>query len=313
MNWKKFLIIVLVFLLGVSAGAVVSGLFGSSNNNSYTYDYLAKRIQIDNPNNVKINFTTLRYELESYLNSLENNGSNVSVYYEYLPSGVSININEKNEAVAASLMKLPIVMNTYKAAELGKINLDDKLTLKQEWLNSDYGDLYKKGAGYQITIREAASLTLKNSDNTALLAIWDTVSKIDLDNEDQALFYLDVDYNVLKDESVLIGARSYSSILKCLYLSCFNSKDDSNEILRELTKSSFSDRLTKYLPVNIKVAHKIGTFSQKYQSDCGVFYIPKENYVLCVMVQGTDPESSSIIADISQKVYLFTKGALSKE
>lgn len=313
MNWKKYLYIALVFLLGIGAGSLGGRVFSSSSSVLYPYDYLAKRIQIDNPNTVKINFTTLRSELESYIGTLKNGGSNVSVYYEYLPTGVSVNINEKNEVVAASLMKLPVVMNLYKAAELGLLKLDDKVTLKQEWLNSEYGDLYKKGAGYSLTLRELAYLTLRNSDNTALMAVWDSVSRADLANSDQALFYLDVDYNVLKDESVLIGARSYSSILKCLYLSCFNAKDDSNEILRELSKSSFNDRLTKYLPVNVKVAHKIGTFSEKYQSDCGIFYIPKENYVLCVMVQGTDPESSSIIADISQKVYLFTKGALSSE
>lgn len=313
MNWKKYLSIVLVFVLGISAGALGGRVFDGSSTTGYQYEYLAKRIQIENPNTVKINFTTLRNELNEYIYNLKSNGSNVSVYYEYLPSGVSININEKNESVAASLMKLPIVMNLYKAAELGKVKLDDKVTLRQEWLNSDYGDLYKKGAGYELTIREAAALTLRNSDNTALMAIWDSVSKANLDKSDQALYYLDVDYNVLKDESVLIGARSYSSILKCLYLSCFNSKDHSNEILHELSGSSFNDRLTKYLPINIKVAHKIGTYSEKYQSDCGIFYIPRENYLLCIMVQGTDPESSSIIADISQKVYLFTKGALGTE
>lgn len=280
--------------------------FASVKNSGLRYDFLAKRIQIDNPNEAKINFSELRKILTEFIQSNNQYSNQVGLYFEYLPTGVSININEKNEAVGASLMKLPFVMNIYKAAELNKITLDKEITIKKEWLNSDYGTLYKKGEGYRTTLKELAKLTLKDSDNTALLAIADTYKSLNLNVDAQSLNYLDVEYNSYNEgKEVMIGSRSYSSILKCLYFSCFNTKEDSNEILEYLTQSSFNDRLTMYLPENMLVAHKIGTYSRSYQSDCGIFYMDRKNYILCVMVNGDDPGASKIIAELSQKTYLF--------
>lgn len=273
--------------------------------NPSKYPLLARRIQVDNPIDPQIDFTDLRGKLTSYINGLDEDSAKVSVYFEYLPTGVSININEKNESIAASLMKLPVVMNLYKASELGKLDLDGKVAIKEEWLNQEYGTLYQKGAGYEITRREAARLALKDSDNTALLLVWSEINRSGLTLEDQSLNYLDVEYGLVEDERVQIGARSYSSILKCLYFACFNSKEDSQEMLEYLTQSTFNDRLTKYLPNEVPVAHKIGTFSTRYQSDCGITYVPSRNYILCIMVEGEDPTSSQYIADLSQLVYLY--------
>ena len=83
---------------------------------------------------------------------------------------------------------------------------------------------------------------------------------------------------------------------------------DSEEILTYLAESSFKDRLTKYLPEDLPVAHKIGTYNTRYQSDCGIVYLKDENYALCIMVEGEDPEASSIIADLSRRTYLYLVG-----
>lgn len=165
--------------------------------------------------------------------------------------------------------------------------------------------MYQKGEGYEITIRDAAKLTLKDSDNTALLLVWDQLEDVKVTYENDSLNYLDVEYGIVEDNRAQIGARSYSSIIKCLYFSCFNNKADSEEMLEYLSESVFNDRLTKYTPDSLPVAHKIGTYNVRYQSDCGIFYVPSKNYVLCVMVGGEDPRASQIIADISQSVYLF--------
>ncbi len=268
------------------------------------FSLLAKRIQIDNPNDININFVQLRSQLESYTSSLGSDADEVSVYFEYLPTGVSIDINEQNESIAASLMKVPVVMSLYKLADSGKIDLDKKVALKQEWLNDEYGTLYKQGIGYELTIRDAAKLALTDSDNTAILLIFDQLEG-KLDESQGSINYLDLEIKINSDERVSMGAQSYSSILKCLYFACYNNMQDSQEILEYLTKSSFTDRLTRDIPKEILVAHKIGTLFKEYQSDCGVFYVPNRNYSLCVMIKGDDPDASREIANISRKVYDF--------
>ena len=59
---------------------------------------------------------------------------------------------------------------------------------------------------------------------------------------------------------------------------------------------------------NLKIAHKIGTQLNEVQSDCGIVYYPKRNYLLCVMIQGSEsPESDKKIAEISKITYDFIK------
>lgn len=267
------------------------------------YDLLAKRLFTENPNDSWVNFSTLRKQINDYYTTNKLAGS---IYFEYLPTGTSIRINGDEEQVAASLVKLPAAMDLYKAAELGKVNLDDTVALRQEWLDDQYGELYKKGAGYSLTLREAVKIMLEQSDNTALKAV---SSKLGGSlNSDQNVFAsLDMDYVQNPDLTVSIGARSYSSTLKCLYFACYNTKEDSQELLSYLTKSTFDSRIVAGVAdKNIKVAHKIGTNFNKTQSDCGIVYYPKRNYVLCAMIQGPESaESDKHISQISKIVYDF--------
>lgn len=131
----------------VVAISIAAYLFGKHSTNTVTtkdstqYPLLAKRLFVDNPNDSFVNFVTLRQQLNSYFTD---NNINGSLYFEYLPTGTSIRIAGDQLQVGASLLKVPAAMELYKAAELGKINLDDTVTIQQDWLDSAYGDLYKK-------------------------------------------------------------------------------------------------------------------------------------------------------------------------
>jgi len=111
-------------------------------------------------------------------------------------------------------MKTPVVMELYKASELGRINLDKEVSLKQEWLDSGYGTLYKKGAGYKLTLRQAAKIALTDSDNTAIAAIQNSTVGL-LHNDESSVNFLDVTLSHDNNKLLQISSRSYSSFLKC--------------------------------------------------------------------------------------------------
>lgn len=264
------------------------------------FPLLARRITIDNPAVAVVNFTSLRQSIEK---ELEESGVRHSFYFEYLPTGTSIRSGDSNELVAASLMKVPIVMNLFRIAEKGEINMDAPIELKQEWLDDEYGTLYSKGAGYKLTLRDAARIALVESDNTALNAIVGTVDRSIPISED-VLNAIDVVVRSdQENKKVIIDARSYSSILKCLYFSCFLEKESSQEILEYLSMVVDDSRLAKYIPKDIQAAHKIGTYWKKIQSDCGIIYVPNRNYLLCIMIEPTGDDASEIIAQLSKQVY----------
>ena len=307
MNYKKLLIIASTSVL-VLAGLTGTYFLGkhvsrtqqkTSQSSSSNYPLLAKRLFVESPNDQILNFAPLRTELNAYMNAI---GKQNSVYFEYLPSGTSIKVGDTNELVAASLTKIPVVMQLYKAKELGKLNLDDMVPLKQEFLDSASGDLYKMGAGYQLSLRQAAQKTLEDSDNTAALTIIDA-TQTKVSSSDAPYSALDLQIERDKNNQIVIDSKSYSSFLKCLYFSCYLNNDDSQEVLDYLSSSKFNDRLTAPIPNDIKVAHKIGTFSTKIQSDCGIIYLPNRQYLLCVMLAMPDPEASKNIANISKITY----------
>ncbi len=277
----------------------------STPTNSADHPLLAKRIFIEDPSNTIINFSPLRSSVREYFSQNQLRGS---LYFEYLPTGTSIRVNGDYQFRAASLIKLPVAMELYKAEELGKLSLDQKVQLRQEWLNSDYGNLYKKGTGYELTLREAARVLLTDSDNTALRAILASTETA-LETKDRALGSLDIEFSQTSDEGIDIGTRSYSSFLKCLYFACYVSKEHSQELLEYLTQTTFDKRLVAGIPdKEVKIAHKIGVYNTQIQSDCGIIYLAKNNYVLCVMLQGNDDVvTNNHIAELSRVVYEYVK------
>lgn len=269
------------------------------------YPLLAKRLSIDQPNDPIINFSVLRTRLNTFYSD---QGLEGGIYFEYLPTGTSIRVNANQEFRPASLLKLPVAMEFYRAVELGKADPDQKVALKQEWLNDGYGELYKKGVGYEISLEEAVKLMLTNSDNTALRVLTAATETLDIDN--RALGALDVEFSRDQASEISVGARSYASFLKCLYFACFNSKEHAQHILDLLTQTPFKDRLEAGLPdaEDVRFAHKVGILNTEVQSDCGIVYLEKRHYSLCVMVRGSDGEAiNTYFKQVSAMVYEYVK------
>lgn len=297
---------VVLFLAGFGVRALTDGSSPSAAANqeqkSKQYPLLAKRIFVEDPNNSIVNFQPLRTSLRTYA---KDNNLEGSIYFEYLPTGTSVRVDGDDQEVAASLLKLPVAMDLYRAAELGRIDLDKEITLQQAWLDSDFGQLYKKGAGYKLSLREAAKIMLQDSDNTALKAIAASIAD-SLETGERSINALDVDVTQNKDLTVSISARSYSSFLKCLYFSCYANNEHSQEMLNYLASSTSKDRLVAGVPdKDIKIAHKIGVHNEITQSDCGIVYVPKRNYVLCVMLKGDRQEAAKHITQISELAYKY--------
>lgn len=265
--------------------------------NSSNYPLLSKRIFAENQNDLLVNFIPLRSALYEYVNKLEDP---VGVYFEYLPSGTSIGVNDKMEVRLASLIKTPLVMGVYKEIEKGVLNKDTLLTLKKDDLDPKFGDLWKRGEGTKLTIKEAVDFALIQSDNTAANAL---TSRMPLRAIDDIFDNLDIATNNDGDVS-LITPKSYSSIFRSLYISSSLQKNSSNEILDIMTRTDFNDQIAAGVPRNVKVSHKIGVFdSENIHSDCGIVYAPERPYLLCIMSRSSKEKSREYMQHISKMIY----------
>src|SRR3989344_3564551 len=110
-----------------------------------------------------INFQPLR----DYLNDKYEADQNVSVYFEYLPTGSNISINKDAEFYPASLLKVPIAMTVAKKIERGEWKWTNELVLMPSDKNKGFGALYKESSNSTHTIDELVRRALSDSDNTA--------------------------------------------------------------------------------------------------------------------------------------------------
>lgn len=311
-NRGALLIIIMVLLivtsaLGVRVHQLQSNLTDKSvvTNEPTEYPLLATRIFVDNPNDTILNFAPLRQDLRQYFSKLD---INYSFYAEYLPTGTSIKINQDNPMVGASLLKLPLVMNLLYGAEHKQIDLSTKITMQEGDIDKRSGTLWQKGVGSQFTMEELARQAIVQSDNTAVnMLVGATSGKFDLFQK--TINELDIDLIAENSTQTVLGAGGYSSMLKCLYLSCVNTYADSQQILTWMTESNSPPRLRAGVPSSVSVAHKYGTSGGTSESDCGIVYIPKRPYIICVMLGTPDDNANKIIQDVSKKVYDYISTA----
>lgn len=267
------------------------------------YPLLSKRILAEIPNDYLVNFVDLRNTIRSTVKPYE---KNFAVYFEYLPTGVSIGVNDRDEFTAASLLKVPVVMANLLQEEInGKESMPDKITLTPEMLNSEYGTLYKRGAGATVTRDEAIKYTLEESDNTAVSAL---ISITDYKYFQRVHDGLDIEIKDVQ-ETPVITAKNYSSILRSLFFASIVDKEHSQLILTHLANSVFRDKLVAGVPSDVKVASKVGIGQDKLYSDCGIVYVPRRPYLLCMMSFTDEDTARERMVDVSKKVYDFVSNA----
>lgn len=291
-------------------GILIRGMFsgndtpvGADTSSSLSYPHLSKRIFRDDPNDILINFVPLRSALNERVPHIP---FPVNVYFEYLPTGSSIGINEKDEIVQASLIKVPAVMAVYKAYEEGKLRPDQRVTLTKDDLDKDFGTLWQKGEGYELTVEDAVKLSVIDSDNTSYRLIRRLLDPSALDT---VMNSLDIPIEV-DGELPVVSAKNYSSILRSLYLSYYLKPEHSNEILDLLTKSSMKDMLAGGVPQDVAVAHKFGEHSTddtqaSVHNDCGIVYVPERPYILCMFGKGERDTVRAEMRRISKMVYEY--------
>lgn len=306
MGLKMLLCVVFLLTLGFVGGVYYRNLTFPSVESESTdfeqsaskYPYLSKRILQEEQNDYLINFLSLRRQLRVMAASYKDT---LAFYFEYLPTGTSIGINEKVEFSAASLIKVPIVMAYYHYKERMGLSTNRTVKIQEDQIDSGFGDLWKRGAGAEITLEEAVRLSLIESDNTAGLVLAGNVPQEDFDDVYEGL---DIDFFEEKDE-VIITAKQYASILKALYFSSVLTKDSSQQILDLLTATNFHDKLRAGVPKDIPVANKFGLLGRELFQDCGIVYVPKRPYLLCMVSHSNEEVARERMRNISSTIYQF--------
>lgn len=251
-----------------------------------------------------LHYNGLKTMIEEEINEYNLTG-NVGVFVQDVKTGAWMGINEQLGFWPASLLKVPIMMAVLKKVERGEITLKDKVTLIQEDLDSFYGDLYKQGAGAQLTIGELLEKMIVISDNTAKNAL---KRQLSLEELDAVFKHVGISDPYSETNNQTVSPRDFARLFKALYYSTFLSPSFSELALDLTTDTKQEDLISKGVPPEVQVAHKFGNLDTGLLHDCGIVYHQKNPYYLCVMTNGLSLEQSGeLIRKISTDVYKFVE------
>lgn len=244
-------------------------------------------------------------DLREYLSKLGTQyPDTLSIYYETINSGANISVNKDLHLFPASLSKLVQAILVVHKIEKGELAWEQTLTATAEDLSSDSGTLYEKGVG-TYTIETLLKELIVNSDNTA-----QNVFRRLLTFSDYVQFQNETGLQDLYNEKGFISAKEYTRIFRVLYTSSFLKPENSEKILKYMTRATFKDYLSQGIPESVLFAHKYGENEvEKIFADSGIVYIPGKPYMLTVIIKGKDSSTEtrawamSLMKDISEQAY----------
>lgn len=236
-------------------------------------------------------------------------GLSARVLIADLDTGDYAHWNKEEPSIAASTIKLPVLVAFFQAVDAQQVRLDDPLTLKQELIGSGAGEMQYQKPGKQYSAIETATKMIAISDNTATNLIIDQLGGAESLNEDFRQWGLrdTVIRDWLPD---LAGTNTISpqdavELLVMLnegQLVSLRSRDRLFGILRSTTNRSLIPAGTGR---EASIAHKTGTLAVVL-ADVGIVDLPNgRRYAIAAIVQRPrdDSRAQVLIRQIAQAAY----------
>ncbi len=239
--------------------------------------------------------------------SLEGARGTYGVVIKNLATGESYLQNERNKFEAASLYKLWVLGTAYKQIKEGKLSRDEIISRDVKELN----DIFKIGTDSAeltegtVTMRrgDAIEQMITISNNYAALLL---VSEIR--NSNVSIFMREQGFSSSRlGEPPQTTAADIALFYEKLYQGIMVDGDSSREMLELLSHQKLNDRIPKYLPSNVEVAHKTGEIGD-FKHDAGIIF-GKDPILLVVLSESNSPQGATErIADLAKNVYYYFEG-----
>ena len=199
----------------------------------------------------------------------------VAVAVKHLKTGESFYLSADDAVPTASLIKLPVMVETYWQAKEEKVKLDTKLTLKKDDKVPGSGILtnhFSDGATFPL--KDAVRLMIVFSDNTATNMVLDQIGIPSTNTRmtELGLKSTRINAKVFKGSTTSIDpaatkkyglgsttAREMVDLLELIDTGKVVSPEACKEMLGHLKACDDKEKMTRLLPPDTIVAHKTGS------------------------------------------------------
>ena len=289
---------------------------------SYTsnYTFLNNRIQCPANEGKKAKMSPLKYgdrmtDLEGQLKALNSKYSNIkpSVFVWSIDNHSYASINSKTVYPAASIIKLPVLIQLYKAIESEQFAPNDRMYLTEYYRSSGSGSMQYSQAGNSYSVRDLAKVMIQDSDNTATNML---MSKLGSMNDiNAALKSWGIKHTHVQTWLPDLTGTNYTTAEDMAQM-LYNINDDNNSFLNVTSSSDIVDIMGKVknvnlikagLPDGVPFIHKTGDIGTML-GDAGIVYLPSgQRYVIVVLAlrPHNNPNGKLYIQEVSRIVYNY--------
>ncbi|MFN7947133.1 MAG: serine hydrolase [Blastocatellia bacterium] len=222
----------------------------------------------------------------------------VSLFAKNLDTGATYEINADEPVRTASTIKLPIMVAAFALAAEGKVKWTDELTLTDKKKVQGSGVLQELSDGLRLTLRDAVTLMIVLSDNTATNLTLDALGGGDVVNEKlESLGFLKLTRSLnkiggggetkerQKDNNKRFGIgrstpREMVMLLEKLERGEIVSPAASKEMIGILKRQQYHDGIGRTLK-GVEIASKPGALDH-LRSDVGIIYTPRGRIAMAI-------------------------------
>ncbi len=257
----------------------------------------------------------------------------IGIYYENLVTGEKYEVlhgTHDDVFESASVIKLWVMSSAYELAEQGKLDLDEKVTIREEDLVPGPGipnyqddlmrgrlteDMFPESGvlnylqpGLSLSIRDLIRIMILISDNSAMNILTDILG---MDNINDHIRGLGASKTVLKrklfdtrpevlGKENLFSLKETADYFRLMYEGKLVSGDASKEMCAILQNQQNTYKMPFYIR-RLPIAHKTGE-DTGIENDVGIVF-SDEPYIFCFAANEADePEAVRLCQDISLMV-----------
>ncbi|MBU0548959.1 MAG: class A beta-lactamase-related serine hydrolase [Candidatus Omnitrophica bacterium] len=216
---------------------------------------------------------------------------------------------------SASLAKIPLMAACFLAADQGRIKLDRNIALKSADKLTGSGVLKDMPAGTTFSVQRLIGLMIYDSDNTATNIVTNLVGIGYLNSAFKAfgLKNTDLSRKIADYQSRDKGIENYTTaedmslLLEKIHRRTLGNKNVSDQCISMLKLTRMNDRIPKYLPAEITIAHKTG-LERNVCHDAGIVFTRKGDFIVVVLTKhgnSNSTPSKEFIAKVSLHAYRY--------
>ena len=242
-----------------------------------------------------------------------------------LKTGESYSLNDSEVMPTASLIKLPVMVETYWQAADGKTKLETTLKLKAEDKVPGSGILTQHFSdGATFPLRDALRLMIVYSDNTATNLVLDQIgiASTNVRMEKLGLKNTRINAKVFKGSTTSIdpeaskkfglGSTTASEMVQILELietGKVVSPESCQEMLKHLKACDDKNTIARFLPSGMVLAFKTGAVSDA-RTGAGIAYTKSGPVAFCILTAANEDKrwvrenaAEVLLANVAKEIY----------